>query len=137
MQGKADGRTRTAYRIVVDMKRIAMVLAGLAACATPYQPEALGGGYTNTRLSRGMYSVQVNVNSYTSQGTALEYAYRRAGELCRNGFDVIDGTKTQSDFYVRYGSTVSNLPKSSVSLIVKCKTKVIEEDEGDADGDDE
>jgi hypothetical protein len=71
---------------------------------------------------RWRYAIDVTVNSYTSQGTALEYAYRRAGELCPDGYDTIDGSKSQSDFYVRNGNTVQNLSKGDVALIIECRS---------------
>jgi len=94
------------------------------SCRTPYQPAGVRGGYTDHDLGNDTYSIDINVNSYTSQGTAMEYAYRRAGELCENGFDVVDGRKTQRDFYVRTGNVVQNAPKSEVAMIVHCRTSL-------------
>ncbi len=102
-------------------KRIAVVMAGLAACVTPYQEKGFGGGYASNQIGPGMWSIDVEVNSNTSAGTAMEYAYRRAGEVCPTGFDTVDGQKSQSDFYVRNGDYVTNNPKSNVSIIVKCR----------------
>jgi len=92
-----------------------------ASCATPYQRSGFSGGYTDNQIGPNTWSITVNVNSYTSKGTALEYAHRRAGELCPEGYEMIDGTSGQSDFYVRTGNTVQNLPKAEVGLIVQCK----------------
>jgi hypothetical protein len=109
------------------MRISVVVLVAVVGCATPYQESGFSGGYTNAQLSPGVWSVQVDVNSYTSQGTALEYAYRRAGEICAAGFDVMDGTKTQSDFYIRTSDTTAvNAPKSNVSIIVRCRESEVE-----------
>lgn len=94
-------------------------------CATPYQPKGFSGGYSDQELGAGRYAVDVQVNSYTSQGTALEYAHRRAGELCPAGYDVVDGSKSQSDFYIRNGNTLQNAPKANVALIVECRRAAI------------
>lgn len=99
---------------------IAVVLVSIG-CATSYQRKGFSGGYSDTQLGPGRYSVDVQVNSYTSQGTALEYAHRRAGELCPAGYDVVDESKAQSDFYIRTGNTLQNAPKANVALIVECR----------------
>jgi hypothetical protein len=103
-----------------------VVVAGVGiGCGTPYQPKGFSGGYSDTELGAGRYSVDVQVNSFTSQGTALEYAHRRAGDLCPAGYDVIDGSKSQSDFYIRSGNTLQNAPKANVALIVECRRAVV------------
>lgn len=94
-------------------------------CATPYQRNGFSGGYSDNHLGNERHAIDVNVNSYTSQGTALQYAHRRATELCPSGYDVIDGAKSQSDFYIRTGNIVQNTPKSSVSLIVQCERQSV------------
>lgn len=108
--------------MALSLLRCLVLVTVAAACATPYQRQGFSGGYTDNQIGPNTWSVTVNVNSYTSRGTALEYAHRRAGELCPEGYDIVDGTSGQSDFYVRTGNTVQNLPKAEVGLIVRCKT---------------
>jgi hypothetical protein len=101
---------------------VAMAVMTMAGCRTPYQSHGLRGGYDETALGGGTWSVKVEVNGYTSQGTALEYAYRRAGEICRAGFDVVDGSRSQRDNYVNFGNgNVQNMARPEVSLIVQCR----------------
>lgn len=65
--------------------RMILAMALLASCATPYQRQGFSGGYSDSDLGNGRHAIDVNVNSFTSRGTALEYAHRRAGELCPSG----------------------------------------------------
>lgn len=97
-----------------------VVIAALG-CSTPYQRSGFRGGYSDSRLGPGRYAVEVNVNSFTSSGTALRYLHRRATELCPTGYDVVDSARGSSDHYVRTGNTIQNLPKAEVSAIVQCK----------------
>lgn len=106
-----------------------LAMVGVAVgmgCATPYQPTGVRGGFTENQIGPGAYAIQVHVNAYTSMSTAVTYAYRRAGEICPSGFNVIDGTKSQRDNYTISDNTISNAPKSDVSLIVQCKESTVE-----------
>lgn len=110
------------------MLRILVVVAAIVACvasATPYQSSGFRGGFTESSLGPDTWSIRVKVNSYTDAGTAMEYGYRRAGELCPGGFDVVDGTQQQVDRYVVTGNVISNQPKTNLSLIVRCRSAVV------------
>lgn len=98
-----------------------------AACATPYQASGFRGGYEDRDLGGGRWMISVEVNSYTSRSTAAEYTYRRAGELCPYGFDLIDADRSSRNFYASFdgGKTVQNMPKSSAMLIVQCRSPVL------------
>lgn len=94
---------------VEAMKRIALVL--LAACGTPYQSMGwFRGGYEDKTLAPRQFLVRVEVNGYTSASTALEYAHRRARELCPAGYDVQD-SKTGE-----HGAG-----KPDATLVVECR----------------
>jgi len=101
-----------------------MMVVAITACATPYQAKGFAGGYSDYPVGNDSYAISVDVNSYTSMSTAMAYAYRRASELCPRGYDVVDRAGSQSDFYVRNGNVLQNMPKSSVSLIVTCGVQV-------------
>lgn len=110
--------------LTVESVKHALLFALLTACTTGYQHNAwyhLTGGYEETKLSKDMYAVHVIVNGFTSAGRALEYSYRRAGELCADGFNIRDGVQSASDFYVANGNMVSHIQKPEVTLIVQCK----------------
>ena len=98
-----------------------LVLSILAACATPYQPMGFLGGYTNRDLGGGRYAIDVQVNGYTS---ALDYAYRRAGELCPTGYDIVDGSKSSSPYVYASKGYVTAGSKPDVALVVQCKRDV-------------
>lgn len=93
--------------------RIAIVLA-LTACATPYQRMGLSGGYDDKRLGNGDYVVTVKVNGFTDRATALEYLHRRAGELCPDGYKLVDRTDGDNGDF-RTGS------KPELDAVVRCK----------------
>jgi len=56
--------------------------AALGACATPYQPNGLRGGYKDTHLHDNVYYVAFGGNAWIDKGTAVQYFHRRAKELC-------------------------------------------------------
>lgn len=59
----------------------------LAACASPYQPEGFGGGYSETQLSENIFKVSFRGNGYTSEDRAADMALLRSAELAlENGF---------------------------------------------------
>lgn len=98
----------------------------LSGCPTPYQRMGFRGGVAESPLGGGRWMIRVEVNSYTSRSTAVEYTYRRAAELCPHGFDPIDADRSSRNFYATFdgGRTVQNMPKSSASLVVQCREPV-------------
>lgn len=98
---------------------VAMLGAG---CATPYQPMAFSGGVEETALGNSMYVVHASVNGYTSQGTAVQYAYRRAAELCPAGFDLSDKSESSTSSYWRTGYGVQQINKPEVTIVVRCRS---------------
>jgi hypothetical protein len=127
------GATATAIRALWTF-----LLAGLASCAaeqehvgpTPYGPYGPHGGYTDQPLGDNRYIVSFRGNAYTPSETAVAYAYRRAGEVCRGSFDVVsqhDFSKVEvtADQSVAHVSSV----KPRQQLVVQCKRKVVPVDE--------
>jgi hypothetical protein len=57
-------------------------------CATPYQPDGLGGGYSDTRIDSTTESVEFKGNGYTSKRTVEMYLLYRCAEVTRDaGYD--------------------------------------------------
>jgi len=92
---------------------VVMLSSLLVACATPYGPKGLLGGFSDVRIDDNTFSVNVEANGYTSQQTASLQALYRAAELtAQNGFDhfvVVDGANTaQSGAMVMPSTSSSN-----------------------------
>jgi len=95
------------------------------------------GGYRDSDLGTGLVEIDVAANAYTAPGVALGYAYRRAGERCPAGYDVVDADKGESNTTMvdstAYGNRIGNtaivntsgesttISKPRVTLIVRCK----------------
>jgi len=59
-----------------------------AGCATPYQPDGLGGGYSSNRIDSDTISVAFQGNRYTSQREVEMYLLYRCAEVTRDsGYD--------------------------------------------------
>jgi hypothetical protein len=59
----------------------------VAACATPYQPTGLAGGFTETQLDTNVFRVTFKGNGVTSAERAEDMALLRSAELTlQNGF---------------------------------------------------
>ena len=94
---------------------LVVVLASSCTGQTPYQPMGYRGGYEDSDLGGGRHRVTVRVNSNTSRGRALEYLHRRAGELCPDGFDLIDQLAGDN------GDALMNDHKPEVNAIIACR----------------
>ncbi|MBX3161184.1 MAG: hypothetical protein KF773_34805 [Deltaproteobacteria bacterium] len=99
----------------------ALWITALAACATPYQPMGLTGGFEERRLSNGDYVVTVQVNGFTDRSTALEYLHRRAGELCPDGFELVDRSSGDNGGVLVTRSFVDTTHKPEENAIVRCQ----------------
>ena len=64
-------------RIIISLSLIAI----LSACATKYQPERHGGGYTETQLDTNVWRVTFNGNGHSSKHQVEDYALLRGAEL--------------------------------------------------------
>lgn len=96
------------------MKKVVAVCLAftLFACATPYGPYGILGGFTDSRIDENTFSISVDTNGFTTQQTTSMHALYRAAELTvENGFDF---------FVVASGASYSNsmamvMPSSSTS----------------------
>lgn len=98
----------------------------MVACATPYQQRGFSGGYNDTSLGNGRWMINVDVNGYTSRSTAMEYSYRRAGELCPSGFDPVDADRSDNYGLYNNGKTASVVNKPTAMLVVQCRPTEVE-----------
>ncbi len=53
-------------------------------CATPYQPDGLGGGYSDNRIDSDTISVEFRGNGYTSKRKVEMYLLYRCAEVTRD-----------------------------------------------------
>jgi hypothetical protein len=53
-------------------------------CATPYQPDGLGGGYSDNRIDSDVVSVEFRGNGYTSKRKVEMYLLFRCAEVTRD-----------------------------------------------------
>jgi hypothetical protein len=69
----------------------------ITGCASPYQPERFGGGFSETQLDTNVFRVSFRGNGLTSTDRAEELALLRSAEIAlNNGFThfVIVGNET-------------------------------------------
>mgnify|MGYP001184254702 FL=1 len=83
----------------------------LSGCATAYQKTGLSGGFEDVELGGGRYKVTFVGNGYTSDSKAVNYAKRRASELCKGTYDILEQDIEQSF-----------MGKPTVTIIVQCKS---------------
>jgi hypothetical protein len=84
----------------------AVLLLALSACATPYQPDGLGGGYSDTFIDGRTVSVSFNGNQFTARNRVeLDLLYRCAEITHNSGYDYFVLLDPETD--VRHG----NVPK--------------------------
>lgn len=107
------------------MKSILAMALMCTGCATPYAPMGFSGGYEETRISGG-YVVHVSVNAFTSQGDAIAYAYRRAGELCRGGFEVENSATDSTSSYIVNKYSVQQYNKPEVTIVIRCAERAVQ-----------
>lgn len=99
------------------MKRL-MILAAMTGCATSYERatsvQLIGGG---------AFLITADGNGWTGSSTIEQYKYRRATEVCPNGFDVIDANASMRTSLATFdgGQTYNTINKPSGSLAIVCK----------------
>lgn len=70
------------------MRYVALaLLLVLGGCQTPYQPEGIGGGYEDIRLSEDTFEIRARGNGYSTEGHTRDIVLLRSAELAlQNGF---------------------------------------------------
>ena len=76
-------------RMRMRMKLVALsVVCLLAGCATAYQPDGVGGGYADRRLSANTAQVSFRGNRFTTAEALHYYLLRRCADVTlQNGYD--------------------------------------------------
>ena len=76
---------------------IAVLVAILTGCATPYQKHGFTGGFSETQLGENIFQVSFAGNAYTGSGRASDFTLLRSAELAlENGFNyfiIVDSEK--------------------------------------------
>ncbi len=106
------------------------ILALLAGCGTHYHSQNMfGNGFSETQTSPDSFIVTFQGNGYSKSSQMMQYAVRRASELCiQSGykyFKIVNTLDTSN--YSGSNGSVSKAP--AFSLRIKCTT----EKTGDAD----
>lgn len=79
-----------------------LMLAVVAGCATPYQPDGLGGGYSDNFIDGRTVSVSFNGNRFTARNEVeLDLLYRCAEITHKSGYDYF--VLLDPDTEVRHG----------------------------------
>lgn len=63
------------------MQRYLWIVLALAACATPYQPKAVRGGYSDIQLNDNVFRVTFEGNGFTAASAVSDYALLRSAEI--------------------------------------------------------
>lgn len=118
------------------MKMISLLfcLLMLSACATPYQPLGMQGGYSQVQLNDDAYQVTFVGNQSTSQGRVHDLLLYRCAELTRQRgyeyFSIIDSAQRQHEEQDVTPMTISSTDSTGVDHGVKEKNKQIVVDPG-------
>lgn len=85
-------------------------------CAHAYRAEVTALGY-------GRHMIRSAPDEeHASEGIATQYAYRRASEVCSDGYDVIEnkvGTASTTERVAIFGRRINETPE--VMLIIRCR----------------
>lgn len=102
----------------------------LLGCATGYQKEGFGGGFSTTQLNENTFTVIFKGNEYTARDKANDFALLRSAEVAlENGFtyfqivDVKEYAKTGTYTAPTYTTTKDNT--STFGVVNKTKNTAI------------
>jgi len=101
-----------------------VILGLLGGCATQYKKKTIwdGLGYTDEKISDGVYKVTYLVNALTPPGDALKFWHQRAKELCGNS-DYEHDAKLTSKIIEDYNPAIYSYQTHSFPYVegtVKC-----------------
>jgi hypothetical protein len=89
---------------------ILLAFFSLVGCASSYQPNGLGGGYTDMALNKDTYYVTFRGNGFTSSDEVQSYVLRRSSELTLSKgykyFVIISGGTNVSTHVVQTPATI-------------------------------
>jgi hypothetical protein len=82
------------------MKNLALffiLLVFATGCATPYKPDGLTGGFSETQLDENVFKVSFSGNGYASKERAADFSLLRSAELALehgyNFFIIVDASE--------------------------------------------
>lgn len=100
------------------MRFVFALLLVLGGCQTPYQPEGIGGGYEDIRLSEDTFEIRARGNGYSSESHTRNIVLLRAAELAiQNGFThfaILDGSMSTSARTYTTPGTVNTTTQANV-----------------------
>ena len=105
---------------------LTLLVLALAACATPYQPRGLLGGYAETQLGENIFRVSFTGNGDTSVERAEDFALLRSAEVAlEHGFThfVVIAEKDQSQYVTHREPTRSVSSQTSTTSRDTTRTK--------------
>lgn len=104
------------------MPILGVLVTLLLGCSTPYKSYSWGAGYRDRALGDGAHFINVEVSAYTDRGTAHEFFYRRAAELCApQSFEVLELSEGSSaTAIISSGASATVLNSPSVSGRIRC-----------------
>lgn len=71
-------------RRIITLSLVAIIASG---CATPYQKDGYRGGFSETRLSENIFTVNFSGNGYTGTERSTDFSLLRSAEIAlENGF---------------------------------------------------
>lgn len=105
---------------------LCLLLVGCAS-ATPYQPKGDSGGYTDFQTQPGVHFVSFGANLKTTREETMKYWHRRAGEICPEGYEVLEQkTGTGDVVAVPIYGMIATRQKPRVEGYIRCATQSAE-----------
>ena len=96
-----------------------LVLLSALACATPYQPRGVRGGYEETQLDQNVFRVSFEANTHVGAATASDYALLRSAEVTlEHGFAFFVVTSGESTAAVVGNKNYTGTAPTSVNTIL-------------------
>ena len=88
-----------------------LMIGFFASSCTPYQTTGFMGGYEDVQIGEGRHKITFIGNGYTTTNRVIQMTERRATEVCKGPFDVLERD-------VKAGGLIA---KPSATFIVQCK----------------
>jgi hypothetical protein len=95
-----------------------------AACATPYQPKGVRGGYEETQLDRNVFRVSFESNAHVGATTTSDYALLRSSEVAlEHGFPFFTIVSSEAGARVVGNKSYTGTEPSAVNTIACFKDR--------------
>lgn len=100
------------------MRLAALLALAALGCSRAYRPDV-------TEISGGRFVIRsAPDDEQRSEEIAVEYAYRRAGEVCPDGYEELErknGTAATTERIAVFGRRTLEFPE--VTITVRCRTR--------------